>query len=196
MANPTQSGINANAIDASYPVAGKDNDSQGFRDNFSAIKTALLTATSEISNLQLITAVKNSTNDFDGNLLQNGIFQNMGEYATNSVTVNATPWTVYYNSANYYQLTISTSTSFIVDNWPGTSIFAKMRLAITPTTSSYATTMTFEPATPGGRIWKENYTSLPFSLGTLTNRTTVFDLWTTDGGETTFIKFIGTYTAT
>jgi hypothetical protein len=196
MSNPTQSGINANTIDATYPVAGQDNDSQGFRNNFSAIKTALLTATSEITNLQLITAVKNDTNDFDGNLLQNAILQNVGEYATNSVTVNANPWTLYYNSANYYQMTISTSTSFIIDNWPASSILGKMRLAITPTTSSFATTMTFEPAIPGGQIWKEGNTSLPFSLGTMTNRTTVFDLWTTDGGETTFVKFIGTYTGT
>ena len=32
-------------IDGTYPVAGQDNDSQGFRDNFTIIKTGLATAT-------------------------------------------------------------------------------------------------------------------------------------------------------
>ena len=35
-------------IDGTYPVAGQDNDSQGFRDNFTIIKTGLATATSEM----------------------------------------------------------------------------------------------------------------------------------------------------
>ena len=46
------SNINYSGIDAAYPIAGQDNDSQGFRDNFSAIQTALAIAGSEISNLQ------------------------------------------------------------------------------------------------------------------------------------------------
>jgi len=33
------SSIVTTGIDATYPVAGQDNDSQGFRDNFSQIKT-------------------------------------------------------------------------------------------------------------------------------------------------------------
>ena len=33
------SAINPNNIDSAYPVAGQDNDSQGFRDNFTNIKT-------------------------------------------------------------------------------------------------------------------------------------------------------------
>ena len=37
----TTSTTEINAIDQTYPVAGQDNDSQGFRDNFSNIKTSL-----------------------------------------------------------------------------------------------------------------------------------------------------------
>ena len=39
-------------IDTTYPVAGQDNDSQGFRDNFTNLKTALDTAKTEISDLE------------------------------------------------------------------------------------------------------------------------------------------------
>ena len=56
--------ININSINVAYPVAGQDNDSQGFRDNFRSIAVALSTASSEITSLQLTTAKLNSTNDF------------------------------------------------------------------------------------------------------------------------------------
>ena len=35
----TTNSSNIGTINADYPVAGVDNDSQGFRDNFSKIKT-------------------------------------------------------------------------------------------------------------------------------------------------------------
>ena len=44
--------ISYTGIDGDFPVAGQDNDSQGFRDNFTTIKTGLQTAQSEISTLQ------------------------------------------------------------------------------------------------------------------------------------------------
>ena len=64
------SNINSDAIDALYPVAGQDNDSQGFRDNFSTIKNSLATAKTEITTLQNDTAKKNADNDFNGNKIQ------------------------------------------------------------------------------------------------------------------------------
>ena len=39
-------------IDGTYPKAGQDNSSQGFRDNFNAIKTNFTEAKSEIDDLQ------------------------------------------------------------------------------------------------------------------------------------------------
>ena len=46
------SNINPSTINVSFPVSDQNNDSQGFRDNFSAIQTALSIASSEIGNLQ------------------------------------------------------------------------------------------------------------------------------------------------
>jgi hypothetical protein len=44
--------INPSNIDITYPIAGQDNDTQGFRDNFNNIKNNLTTAKTEISDLQ------------------------------------------------------------------------------------------------------------------------------------------------
>ena len=46
------SNINPNIIDGSYPVAGQDNNSQGFRDNFTNTKTNFQYAENEINDLQ------------------------------------------------------------------------------------------------------------------------------------------------
>ena len=45
----------SNTINVEFPVPGADNDSQGFRTNFSIIQTALEVAAEEISDLQLVT---------------------------------------------------------------------------------------------------------------------------------------------
>jgi hypothetical protein len=46
------SNINPSTIDATYPIAGQDNDTQGFRNNFNFIKNNFLVAASEISAIQ------------------------------------------------------------------------------------------------------------------------------------------------
>ena len=46
------SSITTTNIDATFPVAGQDNSSQGFRDNFTASKNNFTYAKSEIETLQ------------------------------------------------------------------------------------------------------------------------------------------------
>jgi hypothetical protein len=48
------SNINYEAIDVTYPIAGVDNSTQGFRDNFTAIRNGLATASNEIGALQTV----------------------------------------------------------------------------------------------------------------------------------------------
>jgi len=74
MTNPTQSLINFGSIDATYPVAGQDNNSQGFRDNFGAIKNGLAEASTEITALQQNAAFVNAANNFGGNTITNAVY--------------------------------------------------------------------------------------------------------------------------
>jgi hypothetical protein len=69
--------INTNGIDVNYPVPGKNNSSQGFRDNFAQIRTNINTAANEITDLQskvvLKAALENSVlnNDMANTLISN-----------------------------------------------------------------------------------------------------------------------------
>ena len=69
------SNINPQNIDGAYPVAGQDNDSQGFRDNFTNTRTNFTYAADEISDLQAKAVLKAAlvgttlNNDMGGSLL-------------------------------------------------------------------------------------------------------------------------------
>jgi hypothetical protein len=54
--------INTNPIDATYPVPGVNNSTQGFRDNFASIKNNLNTASSELTDLQNKVVLKSALN--------------------------------------------------------------------------------------------------------------------------------------
>lgn len=60
--------INANNIDILYPIAGQDNDTQGFRDNFRNIKNNLNTASAEITALQANVALTPKITYITGNV--------------------------------------------------------------------------------------------------------------------------------
>jgi hypothetical protein len=63
------SNINPNNINGNYPVAGQDNDSQGFRDNFTNISNNFSFAATEITALQNAVTNVQSTVGTDGNVL-------------------------------------------------------------------------------------------------------------------------------
>jgi hypothetical protein len=68
--------INFAAINENFPVAGQDNDTQVFRDNFDTIKTNFREAKTEIEDLQDNTAKTNNDNDFNGSIIANATLQN------------------------------------------------------------------------------------------------------------------------
>ena len=68
--------INFAAINENFPVAGQDNDTQVFRDNFDTIKTSFREAKTEIEDLQDNTAKTNDDNDFNGSIIANATLQN------------------------------------------------------------------------------------------------------------------------
>ena len=56
--------INYDIIDGTYPVAGQDNSSQGFRDNFTNIKNNFESAYDEITDIQNKVILKYLLNNF------------------------------------------------------------------------------------------------------------------------------------
>ena len=130
------SAINPQNIDGAYPVAGQDNDSQGFRDNFTNIKTNFTYAAEEITDLQSKAVLKAAltgtvlNNDMGGSILNNAQLQNMSEtrVALDSVSGNQT---INYNAGPYYTLTTAGSVSLQFTNFPAAGTVGRCRVRIT-----------------------------------------------------------------
>lgn len=121
------SNINQNTIDSAYPVAGQDNDSQGFRDNFTSIRNNFAFASSEITDLQNKVIVKQALdgvtldNDMAGVQLKSAQILDFREQR-GAVTVVGTTATVNHAVGHYQTLTTSSSTLTIqFSNFPSAS---------------------------------------------------------------------------
>lgn len=123
--------INPNNIDTTYPVAGQDNSTQGFRDNFTNIKLNFQFAASEISALQsnAVVAGASAINDLQGAVLYNPTIQN-ARYAQINIGNAAPATTVNYAVASYQTVTANANTTLSFSNLPASGNTAVINLAI------------------------------------------------------------------
>ena len=118
------SSINPNTIDGTYPIAGQDNNSQGFRDNFTNTKVNFTYAAQEIDDLQAKVILKSALtgitldNDMGGSLLYDATIQDFAATRVALGTVTGT-CTVNYASGHYQTVTIgSGSMTVAFTNFP------------------------------------------------------------------------------
>ena len=117
------SSINTNGMNVNYPVSGINNSTQGFRDNFSSIKTNLDTAAGEISDLQNKAILKSAlagtslNNDMANTLISNALTKsfrastyNLGNNISGTLVVNVSQGDVQYG-------TITANTTLQLGGW-------------------------------------------------------------------------------
>jgi len=136
------SAINPNNIDAAYPVAGQDNNTQGFRDNFTNIKNNFVAAASEITALQNTGVVKGSSaiNDFAGGLIYDAKIQDLSAAAVNLGAVSSSV-AVNYSSGHYQQMSTSGSITLSFINFPVVGGYGFIRLEITVANTAHTVTL-------------------------------------------------------
>ena len=142
------SNIDNTSIDATYPIAGQDNDSQGFRNNFSTIKNNFTAAKSEIEDLQTNTDKLNANNDFLGNEVTGATLTANTEKLYAGGTVVA-PQNISFTNGNFQTFTIGGNITLTITDWPVTGKVCKIRIMLLDTLGdSTARTVTW--ATSGG----------------------------------------------
>ena len=172
-------------IDTLYPVPGVDNDTQGFRDNFANIKNALTIASTELSYLQSNTAKLDENNDFNYNKIYRSALLGTGYYSPN-ITSISTNTTINFLQGSYQKFSVEGNISLDFSNWPSNTVLGEIRLEMYNASSSTTATITFSS------VKKEASLDLPYTLTTSTwANPVIFDLWTSDGGTTVFLKSVG-----
>ncbi len=139
--------INPSNIDATYPVAGQPNNTQGFRDNFTATQTNFNYAATEITDLQnkavLKAALTGTTldNNMNDALLYAAKIQDFSATAVNLTTTSG-PVTVDYTTGHYQSLSPSTgSVTLGFTKWPAANNYGLLRLRIYITNTAYTVTL-------------------------------------------------------
>jgi hypothetical protein len=124
--------IDNSNINALYPRAGEDNDSQGFRDNFAAIKENFTRAKTELTDLQskvlLKAALTGDTldNDLGGSRISNGNHLNFhGTAFSQTVGVSAN---IDVLKGNLQYCTVTTDSTLTFTNWPDNGNYASVRV--------------------------------------------------------------------
>lgn len=183
------SNINANNIDGTYPIAGQDNDSQGFRTNFTNTKSNFVSAKAEIEDLQSKVVLKSALtgdsldNNFAGGLLYGAEVRDFRETRSD---LGTTSGDITLNHANGHYYTVITSGSISVDfsGFPSAGKLGRIRLEVT--VASAAHTMQLPASvynTTGINGMDEN------SLITFTEAGTfIFEFTTEDGGTNVHIS--------
>lgn len=186
------SNIIANTIDETFPVAGVDNDSQGFRDNFNIIKAGLAEAKNEITELQTDSATLSADNDFNGN---NIIDANLSSVTLESNSVYATGTspettiTCFWSEGYTHVIKVGSElTTIILDNWP-TDKYGHMKLVLFGTTGN---TTDITLSVPSGIVKRSNFPVGDFALDDTTNPV-VLDIFTVDGGSNVYIDYVGKF---
>ncbi len=204
------SSINPNNIDGAYPVAGQDNDSQGFRDNFTNIRTNFSYAATELTDLQnkavLKSALTGTTldNDMGGSLLSNAQLQDISQ---TSVTLEPGSGSriINYADGSYYAITLNGNIELSFTNFPQSSPtvsrlgVVRLQVTVTQNTDSSITLpsavgygdSTLNAANIIGLVGNV----LRFPLDPNSRQTYVLEFWTTDSGTTIYINDVtrGTY---
>jgi hypothetical protein len=183
--------INPNNIDGSYPVANQDNNSQGFRDNFTNIKVNFQDAAAEITDLQNKVVLKAA---LTGQVLDNNmndallLAARIQDFSATRVAVPETSGTITINylSGHYQSITTSGSITLSFSNFPTTGSYGYIKLQINITNTAHTVTL---PAVTllgtagiqgfsGGTISFANTGIFEFAFGTADagSTITVFDL--------------------
>ena len=181
--------INPNNIDGSYPVAGQDNNSQGFRDNFTNIKVNFQYAEDEINDLQDNVVLKSALsggsvdNDMSGGTIYN---VNLNDVSTSRTVLSTGSGTVTINFAASGYQTISTtgSVTLAFTNFPAAGYYGEVIVAISVTSTAH--TLTLPGAVTQGTTGIQRLSSGTITFSAI--GTYVFSFASSDGGATIAIN--------
>ena len=185
------SAINPNNINGAYPVAGQDNNSQGFRDNFTNTATNFQYAADEISDLQSKAVLKQAltgttlNNNMLGSPLSNALLSNMSEATVNLNTVSGTT-IINYALGSYQTLTTNGAVSLGFSNFPAAGAAASVTVQVTVANTIHTLVL---PAAVS--VNNTGIQGLNTSTNTITFAATgvySFEFSTADGGTTITVR--------
>ncbi len=204
------SNINYAAINENFPVAGQDNDTQVFRDNFDTIKTSFQTAYTEVTALQAATeglaldaydeveaGVYGS--NFNNRIIHSAVLQNSFERKFDGGNITA-PLTIDYENGNYQVYRIGANTTIDFLNFPDDASVPSKNGKVTLELYGDGTARTVTFSTSGGTVIKKNATfPAPFTLTSAeaaagAGNPVIIEVWK-NKSDRLFLNYVGQFSS-
>jgi hypothetical protein len=187
--------VNPSNINGNFPIAGQDNDSQGFRDNFTNIRNNFTFIKAEVEDLQAKAVLKSALigstldNNFLGSQLKNTQLKNFSETLYDwGNTSGEIQLDLALGNAHKVYTDGSISINSVIKNWPSSLQYSRLLLYITISNSAHTLTIPNNITTsleglPGLRfIGSNNLITFP-ETGTY-----VYEFASPDSGTTVFVR--------
>lgn len=183
-------------IDEAYPVAGVDNDSQGFRDNFDIVKSCLALASIELTELQDTAGRITTDNNFAGNSIINTVLVTNTEQSNATGVFSQGVPQLQFRNGGHQRVLLDADDLNVVVSWNPTAtnelvVDRYARMIVEVSTLSAGDSFNVIWAVEGGGFLKysKNY-PVNFKV-TLTPKLIEFSTY--DGGDTMFVKYLGEF---
>ena len=176
-------------IDGTFPIAGQDNSSQGFRDNFTAIKNNFTTASTEITNLQANKASTDANTSFNDKIVSRATLKDTAETVYAHGSVSSGTLTLNHENGNFQTVTITGNVTFAFSNFPTSGTLGRIILLTTVNSGVTALTM------PSAVKKATNVTGSDGSSVTVNPGVGryMWEFMTTDAGTTVYMHQLGGY---
>ena len=194
------SNINYLSINENFPVAGEDNDTQTFRDNFDTIKTSLRSGQEEITALQANTAglqlvETENGSDFGGREISNAILRDtlIRAYGGGVIPGDVTTLTIDYENGGYQKFQFAGNINIDFQNFPDNALIGGLgKVTLELTADNVARTLTF--ISSGGVTLRRSSTpNFPNPL-IVTSQTApiIIEVWRRDANNI-FLHYLGQF---
>lgn len=146
--------ITPNSINQNYPVAGVDNNSQGFRDNFTSIKNNFTITAREINDLMDKVVVKApltygstpaaTNNSFADEVIETAAFKDCSLVTASKSSSTAGTLTIDYTDGSFQTVTLSGSSvtsTLAFSNFPPSGKYGEVRVRFYVTNVTHTVTL-------------------------------------------------------
>ncbi len=198
-----------NGVDATFPVAGVDNSTQGFRDNFSNIKSSIAMLKTRVNELIENAIVKEDETYVYNTITNNSFFVNSSPLvlSDSTQTLDAGNYAIDASLGSYQKLELAGNTAITdVINWPeytfeNTAVFSGYVSTITVAVvkdpqinDSSAPTLSWPSGTNKAVANLKYRYGLQTDITVADGETHFFKIWSaTAGAGEIFVEYLGVY---
>jgi hypothetical protein len=184
-------------IDEAFPVAGVDNESQGFRDNFSAIKDTLIQTKGDIEDLQASRLdISSPDTDLSGNTVSNANLKGVS-YEFNGGGNIISSQNVSFTAGVYHVYTLAATSpssgspiQLTFSDLPAAGTLAVIRVHLYGNGTEQF--FSFNTESIGDFYVATGWPTLSTTSASVPK---IFEFWTYDGGNNVFARYLGNFTA-